>query len=125
MENPKFKSLLQQMQKVHDTKNADYAHGGNPYSNFEEAAATAGVTVDQVFAVLMGVKLARLNSLLREHKLPNIESIQDTRQDLAVYAALWASYHEPTPITTSWTPPTGTANYEPAVVVPNGGIYGR
>jgi len=90
--NPKFHALLKQMGEVHDRKNHDYTHGGNPYSNFEEAAATAGCSVDTVFAVLMGVKLSRLNALTREAKEPNHESLKDTRLDLAVYAALWASY---------------------------------
>ena len=81
------------MAETHDKKNADYAHAGNPYSNFEEAAATAGVSVDAVFAVLIGIKLARLKAL--KGKAPNNESVQDSRLDLAVYSALWASYHTP------------------------------
>ena len=91
--NPKFHALLAQMAEMHDRKNADYAHDGNPYSNFEQAAATAGCSVDTVFAVLIGIKLARLQVLLLG-KTPNNESIQDSRLDLAVYSALWASYHK-------------------------------
>jgi len=94
--NPKFHALLTQMGEVHDSKNHDYAHDGNPYSNFEEAAATAGCSVNTVFAVLIGIKLARLNAL-RRGKTPNNESVQDSRLDLAVYAALWASYAMPLP----------------------------
>jgi hypothetical protein len=94
MINPKFHKLLNKMAEVHDRKNHDYAYGGNPYSNFEEAAATAGLGVDTVFAVLIGIKLSRLNALTKEGKEPNNESIQDTREDLAVYSALWASYYE-------------------------------
>jgi hypothetical protein len=94
VKNPKFHNLLTKMAETHDRKNHDYAHDGNPYSNFEEAAVTAGVDVDTVFRVLMGIKLSRLNALTRGGKIPNNESIQDTRQDLAVYAALAASYYE-------------------------------
>ena len=91
--NPKFHALLAQMAETHDKKNNDYAHDGNPYSNFEQAGATAGCSVDTVFAVLIGIKLARLQVLLGAGKAPNNESVQDSRLDLAVYSALWASYH--------------------------------
>lgn len=94
LKNPKFSRALERMEAVHNRKSDDYAHAGNRYSNFEQAAATAGVSVDQVFAVLIGVKLARLQELLKEGKVPNNESVQDTRLDLAVYAALWLSYFE-------------------------------
>lgn len=92
MRNPAFNALLDDMKELHDRKNEDYAGDGNPYSNFEFAAQTAGVTVEQVFRVLIGVKLARLNVLRASGKTPNHESIADTEKDLAVYAALLASY---------------------------------
>lgn len=92
--NPKFHKLLERMASTHDKKNEDYATAGNPYSNFEEAAAFAGVTVEQVFDVLIGIKQARLKELTQSGKKPNNESIQDTRLDAAVYAALRASYFE-------------------------------
>lgn len=91
--NPKFHALLKQMAEVHDSKNSDYSRDGEPYSNFKEAAAFAGCSVDTVFAVLIGIKGARLKVLLSGKK-PNNESIQDSRLDLAIYAALWASFHE-------------------------------
>ena len=90
--NPKFHALLAQMAEIHDRKNHDYAQDGNPYSNFEGAAATAGCGVDTVFAVLIGIKLARLKELATG-KTPNHESVADSRLDLAVYSAVWASYH--------------------------------
>lgn len=99
MRNPRFHDLLTHMGELHNSKNADYASDGNPYSNFEEAAQVAeGFSgVDAVFATLIGVKLARLRELTRAGKQPNHEGIQDTRTDLAMYAALWASYCAPTP----------------------------
>lgn len=104
--NPKFDALLRTMQATHDRKNADYAQDGNPYSNFEYAAEVAGTTVDTVFRVLLGVKLARLDELLKG-KTPRNESVEDSKLDLAVYAALWASYElDLTPATVStidWT----------------------
>ncbi len=95
MRNPKFSDLLDEMAGLHDRKNADYAQDGNPYSNFEQAADVArGFSgVDAVFASLIGVKLARLRELTSAGKTPNNESIADTRTDLAMYAALWASYY--------------------------------
>ena len=94
--NPKFDALLARMADLHDRKSADYACDENRYSNFESAAATAGCSTDLVFAVLIGIKLARLKELAKG-KEPNNESVQDSRLDLAVYSALWASYRTPLP----------------------------
>ena len=90
--NPKFDAFLDRMRDTHDRKNADYASGDNPYSNFEEAAHSAGCSVDMVFAVLIGIKQARIKELTTKDKTPNNESLQDSRLDMAVYAALRASY---------------------------------
>ena len=90
--NPRFERLLQLMNKVHNSKNEDYAFDGSPYSNFEEAADYAGVTVPEVFDVLLGVKQARLKQLRASGKEPQHESVQDTLVDRAVYAALAASW---------------------------------
>jgi hypothetical protein len=96
-DSPKFRMLLQEMQELHDRKNHDYAQDGNPFSNFEQAATLAeGFTgTDAVFAALIGVKLARLRELLSKGKAPNNESIEDTRRDLAMYAALWCAHALP------------------------------
>jgi len=91
--NPKFDAVLAAMAEIHQKKNHDYAKDSNPYSNFEGAAATAGCSVDTVFMVLMGIKMERLRELLTSGKDAQNESVQDSRMDLAVYAALWASYH--------------------------------
>lgn len=93
MPNPAFHALLHRMAEMHDKKSADYADidAGNYYSNFELSAKIAGTTPDTVFRVLIGVKLARLDELLKG-KTPNNESLDDSLLDLAVYSALWASY---------------------------------
>jgi hypothetical protein len=90
--NKYFNAVLDQMRSIHDRKVADYASTQNPYSNFEMSAEVAGVPVETVFRVLIGVKLARLAELLNNAKTPNNESIDDSIIDLANYAALWASY---------------------------------
>lgn len=95
--NPKFNTVITQMVATHNRKSSDYAKSTNPYSNFEETAATAGCSVDTVFLVMIGVKLARLRELLSSGKTAQNESVQDSRLDLAVYTALWASYHTEAP----------------------------
>jgi hypothetical protein len=92
--NPAFHALLSRMGETHDKKNHDYAEDGNPYSNFEFAAQFAGVSVQQVFDVMIGIKQARLLVLTQSGKEPNNESIEDTRLDQAVYATLKASYED-------------------------------
>lgn len=89
--NPIFDAHLERMARIHDAKNSDYADDGNPYSNFELSALIAGCSVDTVFRVLIGVKLARLDELLKG-KTPKHESLDDSLLDLSVYSALWASY---------------------------------
>lgn len=93
--NPKYHALLAEMAAMHDRKNEDYASAGNPYSNFEYAGALGALfsdPVDIAFAVLIGVKLARLAELKGKGKTPKNESVADTHLDLAVYASLWGSY---------------------------------
>jgi hypothetical protein len=66
--NPAFHALLSRMGETHDKKNHDYAEDGNPYSNFEFAAQFAGVSVQQVFDVMIGIKQARLLVLTQSGK---------------------------------------------------------
>lgn len=80
------------MGDTHDSKQEDYADPDNPYSNFEFAANFAGVSVNQVFDVLIAVKQARLAVLTKSGRAPNNESIDDSLLDQAVYTTLKASY---------------------------------
>lgn len=91
MRNPKFNKLLDQMREIHERKNTDYANESDPYSNFTFSAKFAGVSQLQVYAVLLGVKMARLQELLGKGKVPKNESINDTLLDFSTYAALMAS----------------------------------
>ncbi len=90
--NPTFNKLLDEMKNIHDKKSRDYALENNVYSNFEFAAMYAGVTVQQAFDVLIGVKQARLLNLISSGKDPLNESVLDTMQDKAIYNALQTSY---------------------------------
>lgn len=74
------------------SKVEDYAEEGDPFSNFRFAALSAGITVEQVFLVLYGIKLARLKTLLVNNRTPNNESIEDTLMDDANYKAILAAY---------------------------------
>lgn len=92
--NPKYHAALKELAELHDKKSLDYADtsNGNWYTNFEEAAATAGIDVEEVFMALIGVKLARLRELKKKGLTPQNESVQDSRKDLANYSILMYSY---------------------------------
>ena len=75
-------------------KASDYAEDDNVYSNFEFAASAAGITVEQSFLNLIGVKVARLQQLIGNDKTPNNESIDDTLLDLMNYAGLLKAYRQ-------------------------------
>ena len=89
--NSTFNQILDEMRAMHDKKNYDYASDANPYSNFEDAARFAGISVDQQFASLCGTKDARTSNLM-QGKIPNNESFEDSLLDRAVYTVLWLAW---------------------------------
>lgn len=96
MVNNKFVYMLEKMRGIHDRKSNDYASSEDRYSNFRLSGMIAAKFTDPVdiaFAVMIGTKLARLAELRGKGKTPQNESVQDTHDDLAVYATLWASYY--------------------------------
>jgi hypothetical protein len=93
MRNPYFNAVLDRMRETHDRKNQDYADDDNPYSNFEGAAKLTGLNVEQVFAVLIGIKVERLRQMI-SGKVPNYEKADDTLLDIANYSSLWLSYRD-------------------------------
>jgi hypothetical protein len=95
--NRKFDIVQQRVKEIHAKKSADYAKGSNPFSNFEQAAATAGVTVGAVFRTMIAIKLARLAELDQPGKHPLNESVRDSLLDLATYSTLYASFFEEDP----------------------------
>lgn len=85
---------MDELKELHNRKSNDYAQEGNPFSNFERAAYLGSWfndPVDRVFAILFGIKLARLAEL-SNGKDPLNESIDDTMKDLACYAGLWCAF---------------------------------
>lgn len=94
-ENPEFMKLLEKMREIHSKKRDDYASVGF-YENFTRQAEIISwfkADIDKAFASLIGVKLARLATLLATTRDPNFESVDDTFLDLATYAGLWGSYY--------------------------------
>lgn len=92
--NKTHKALLDEIVALHEKKAKDYAHSGDPYSNFRKAAQiAAGFTgVDAVFATLIGVKLARIQELTQPGRIANNESLDDSFIDLTNYCAIWTAY---------------------------------
>jgi len=89
-----YNQLMQEAILLHDRKAHDYSQDSNRYSNFERAAELVSwfkCPEDQVFACMIGIKIARLAELLNG-KEPKNESIRDSFLDLINYSALWGSY---------------------------------
>ena len=93
--NPRFDAVVERVTELHARKSHDYAQATNPYSNFEYAAMVADRftdPIDRVFAVMVGIKLARIAELRSSGKSPKNESIRDSYDDLFAYTGIWASY---------------------------------
>jgi hypothetical protein len=74
-------------------KNSDYASPDRPYANFE-AAPLVGVSVARGMLVRMQDKLQRISNLL--DRPARNESIQDSCDDLSMYALILGVYLEQT-----------------------------
>lgn len=95
MPSIEFHKLLEECGELHDKKSHDYANDSNPFANFEKTAELISWftnPIDQTFAALIGVKLARLSELYSTGKEVNNESLDDTHVDLINYCGLWAAY---------------------------------
>lgn len=91
---PEFIELLEQSKAIHLKKNKDYANENNPFSNFERSAELISWfkgSTDKAFVALIGTKLARIAEL-RDGRVPNNESLEDSFLDLLTYVGLWAAY---------------------------------
>ena len=124
MRNPTFNAILDEMAALHDSKNHDYADNDNPYSNFEGAAKIAGVTVPEVFQVMVGIKVERMRQLT-SGKQPNHESLADTRRDAAVYLILWEAWERaqgPLTVREAWQQAIADAVFEDRT---SSGVFGK
>src|SRR5688572_8691044 len=91
-----YAKIMQDAMALHERKAHDYAADNDKYSNFTRAAEIVSwfkEPIDQVFACLIAIKLAR-TAELRNGKSPNNESIRDTDVDRVNYEALWGAYHD-------------------------------
>lgn len=91
---PEFIELLEQSKIIHLKKNQDYANEYNPFSNFERSAELISWfnnSIDVSFIALIGTKLSRIAEL-RDGRIPNNESLDDSFLDLLTYVGLWAAY---------------------------------
>jgi len=96
MASQTYLDALKRQAEIHIRKNADYAGNRGWAFNFEFSARIAEEfkdPVDKVFVVLITTKLARLAVLTGSESKPNNESIQDSFDDLAVYAGMWGAYN--------------------------------
>ena len=86
-----YKALINDAQTIAILKAQDYASPGDRHSNFKFADSFAGCfpAPSTPYAILIGVKFARLQTLLAAKHSPNNESIADTFIDLINYIALW------------------------------------
>ena len=93
------KEILTRCAALQDSKGVDYTSNvkTNQFENFDRAAMIASWfndPFDKPFAVLIGVKLARLATLINKTGEPNHESVIDTFIDLTNYCALWGGRHD-------------------------------
>lgn len=86
MRNPKFDALIEELKALHEAKNHDYAHDGDPLSNFKRAASL-GVEPWRGVLVRMSDKWSRIEQL-SSGKVPKNESLRDSLIDLSAYALL-------------------------------------
>lgn len=86
MRNPRFHALIEEIKKLHDDKNSDYAHDADPLSNFKRSQAF-GVEPWRGVLVRMSDKYSRIEQLAGG-KRPKNESLRDTLIDMSVYALL-------------------------------------
>jgi hypothetical protein len=87
----KYEELINTAETVHILKGQDYASPLDKHSNFKFADSFASLfpAPSLPYATLVGVKFARLQTLLASRNSPNFESISDTFVDLINYIALW------------------------------------
>jgi hypothetical protein len=91
---PGVKETFTKLTKLHEKKNDDYAGEQGPFFNFDFAKYLSALFTnarDKVYAVIIGVKIARLVVLLNRGGKASNESVEDTFDDLIVYATIWKS----------------------------------
>ncbi len=88
-------TILNNIKVIHEKKNKDYSAQNKPFENFERSAELMSwfdSHVDKVYVSLIGMKLARLATLLNSCNPPQNESVEDSFLDLCTYCILWAAH---------------------------------
>ena len=88
-----YNELVKQLWGILQAKNHDYANSEDVFANFTLISQITGLSVEQVFFVFIGVKVARLKELFKG-KDPKNESIDDTLVDLINYTILLNIYRK-------------------------------
>lgn len=89
--HPRYYDLMQKAMAIHSAKNADYATGADPLSNFRECEK-GGVSAEDGCYTRLSDKWCRFQNLLKKEKSgggPAVaESIEDTLLDMINYCAI-------------------------------------
>jgi len=93
--HPRFYVLTREENKLHDAKNWDYAHGGNPLGNFKRAAAILSLYPKFPYDTPAGVGViyslkqldATLWSMTKRYKA-KVERASRRMMDVSVYSKL-------------------------------------
>lgn len=91
---PGVKETLTKLVKLHERKNIDYAGEQGAFFNFDFSKNFSKLfnhARDKVYAVLIGIKLARLVVLLNKGGEAQNEPIEDSFDDCITYLAIWKS----------------------------------
>lgn len=87
MRNPKFHKLLEEIAKLHDMKNSDYATTKDPFSNFRECV-NIGIPAWKGCLVRISDKWSRIKQLANKPPAVKTENIIDTLKDMATYCLI-------------------------------------
>jgi len=91
---PGVKETFTKLIKLHEKKNADYAGEQGAFFNFEFSRDFAKLfkrSRDKVYAILIGIKLARFVVLLNKGGAAKNEPVEDSFDDCITYLAIWKS----------------------------------
>jgi hypothetical protein len=86
MRNPAFIDLIEEIKKLHESKNSDYATDADPLSNLRKCEAF-GIPAFKGVLVRLTDKWSRIEQLAGG-KTPKHESLRDSLIDNAVYSLL-------------------------------------
>ena len=86
MRNPAFSELIEEIKRLHESKNSDYARDDDPLSNLRKCEAM-GVPAFKGVLVRLTDKWSRIEQLA-SGKTPKHESLRDSLIDNAVYSLL-------------------------------------